>query len=55
VCEDIYGVTPKAIVDGHVDIKFPYIAQPLENIMEELLRNSFRATAEFYRKRLQLL
>jgi [3-methyl-2-oxobutanoate dehydrogenase (acetyl-transferring)] kinase len=54
VCEDTYGVTPEVIVDGHVDIKFPYIAQPLEYIMEELLKNSFRATVEFHRKRPQL-
>ncbi|KAJ3555829.1 hypothetical protein NM688_g2360 [Phlebia brevispora] len=35
---------PEVIVDGHVDIKFPYIKEHLEYIIFELVKNSLRAT-----------
>ncbi|XP_062520723.1 3-methyl-2-oxobutanoate dehydrogenase [lipoamide] kinase, mitochondrial-like [Corticium candelabrum] len=53
-CQHTYGVAPEVTVDGHVHVTFPYIAQPLEYILEELLKNSFRATVQFHKHRREL-
>lgn len=46
VCENKYGKAPNVVVNGHLNATFPYIQPPLEYILTELLKNSFRATAE---------
>ncbi|KAJ9071142.1 hypothetical protein DSO57_1000148 [Entomophthora muscae] len=50
ICEINYGVSPKLELSGHVDAKFKYCPVHLEYIAIELLKNAFRATAEFYQK-----
>lgn len=47
-CESKFGVAPKVIVDGHVNLEFAYISQPVEYILSELLKNAARATVEAY-------
>lgn len=49
LCTEKYGVAPKVKIDGHINYQFPYAPLPLEYIMPELLKNSFRATAENHR------
>lgn len=49
LCMEKYGVAPKIKIDGHINSHFPYLPLPLEYIMPELLKNSFRATAENHR------
>ncbi|KAK7087388.1 branched-chain alpha-ketoacid dehydrogenase kinase-like [Littorina saxatilis] len=46
VCQEKYGKAPEIVCNGHLNSTFPYIQPPLEYIMTELLKNSFRATAE---------
>lgn len=46
ICMDKYGVAPKLKIDGHTNVEFPYLSLPLEYILPELLKNSFRATCE---------
>ena len=50
ICMDKYGVAPKLKVDGHTNVEFPYLPLPLEYILPELLKNSFRATVENHRE-----
>ncbi|CAF0966771.1 unnamed protein product [Brachionus calyciflorus] len=49
LCMEKYGVAPKIKIDGHINSQFPYLPMPLEYIMPELLKNSFRATTENHR------
>ena len=49
LCMEKYGAAPKIKIDGHINSHFPYLPLPLEYIMPELLKNSFRATAENHR------
>lgn len=49
LCMDKYGVAPKIKIDGHINSQFPYLPLPLEYIMPEILKNSFRATTENHR------
>lgn len=49
ICQDKYGQAPKLKIDGHTNVVFPYIPLPLEYILPELLKNSFRATCEQHR------
>lgn len=46
VCEHTYGVAPGLIINGHTHAVFPYIAAPLEYILQELLKNAMRASVE---------
>ncbi|KAL8562605.1 hypothetical protein ACOMHN_045869 [Nucella lapillus] len=46
ICQEKYGNAPEMVVNGHLNSTFPYIQPPLEYILTELLKNSFRATAE---------
>lgn len=46
MCEEKYGVSPDVHVRGHVAVTFPYIPQPLDYILNELLKNAMRATVE---------
>lgn len=49
ICQDKYGKSPKLKLDGHTSVEFPYLSLPLEYILPELLKNSFRATCENHR------
>lgn len=49
ICLDKYGIAPNLKIDGHTTIEFPYLSLPLEYILPELLKNSFRATCENHR------
>lgn len=49
LCMDKYGTSPKIKIDGHTNAQFRYMPLPLEYIMPELLKNSFRATCEHHR------
>ena len=49
ICIDKYGISPKVKLDGHTNVAFPYLSLPLEYILPELLKNSFRATVENHR------
>lgn len=49
ICLDKYGRAPKLKLDGHTNVEFPYLSLPLEYILPELLKNSFRATCENHR------
>lgn len=49
ICTEKYGMAPKLKVDGHTNVEFPYLSLPLEYILPELLKNSFRATCENHR------
>nr|XP_032836931.1 3-methyl-2-oxobutanoate dehydrogenase [lipoamide] kinase, mitochondrial [Petromyzon marinus] len=46
VCEHKYGAAPLVRVNGHVAVRFPYLATPLDYILPELLKNAMRATME---------
>lgn len=46
VCEDKYGSAPEVRILGHVNVTFPYIPQPLDYILVEILKNALRATVE---------
>jgi len=41
-----YGKAPEVRVNGHLGSTFPYIPQPLDYIMHEMLKNSMRAHIE---------
>ena len=42
VCQNKYGNSPDFVINGHLNATFPYIQPPLEYILTELLKNSFR-------------
>ncbi|KZO97845.1 alpha-ketoacid dehydrogenase kinase [Calocera viscosa TUFC12733] len=48
LCESTLGVAPQLVVDGMADATFAYIPVHLEYILTELLKNSYRATAEHW-------
>ncbi|KZT56393.1 alpha-ketoacid dehydrogenase kinase [Calocera cornea HHB12733] len=48
LCESTLGVAPGLVVDGMDDATFAYIPTHLEYILTELLKNSYRATAEHW-------
>ncbi|XP_033123251.1 3-methyl-2-oxobutanoate dehydrogenase [lipoamide] kinase, mitochondrial-like [Anneissia japonica] len=41
-----YGYAPKVRIKGHIAATFPYIPQPLDYILPELIKNAMRATIE---------
>ena len=41
-CEMRYGFTPKVRINGHTGANFPYIMQPLDYMLPELIKNSLR-------------
>lgn len=45
-CELRYGYAPSVKVNGHTGVTFPYIIQPLDYMLPELLKNAMRATVE---------
>ncbi|ELT93703.1 hypothetical protein CAPTEDRAFT_160347 [Capitella teleta] len=46
MCEVKYGHAPEVRINGHLNASFPYIPQPLDYIMHEVLKNAMRATIE---------
>jgi len=46
MCELKYGHAPEVRVNGHLNALFPYILQPLDYVIHEMLKNSMRATCE---------
>lgn len=46
LCEGKYGFAPNVVLNGHLNATFPYIQPPLDYILTEILKNSFRATVE---------
>ena len=43
-----YGAAPEVQVHGDAAAVFPYIAEPLEYVLGELLKNAMRATVEHH-------
>lgn len=43
-----YGAAPEVEVRGDAAAVFPYIAEPLEYVLGELLKNAMRATVEHH-------
>jgi len=41
-----YGQAPEVRVNGHLGAKFPYIPQPVDYVIHEILKNSMRAHIE---------
>eukprot|EP01126_Amoeba_proteus_P004105 TRINITY_DN11399_c1_g1_i2.p1 TRINITY_DN11399_c1_g1~~TRINITY_DN11399_c1_g1_i2.p1 ORF type:complete len:206 (-),score=34.55 TRINITY_DN11399_c1_g1_i2:116-733(-) len=50
-CECAYGIYPELEIYGSKTVTIPYIANHLDYILRELLKNSFRATVEEARRR----
>ncbi|XP_033748063.1 3-methyl-2-oxobutanoate dehydrogenase [lipoamide] kinase, mitochondrial-like [Pecten maximus] len=46
LCRDRYGCAPKVQFQGHMSVKFPYMPQPVEYIVGEVMKNAMRATVE---------
>jgi len=46
MCIKRYGAAPEVIMDGRLDLTFPYIPTYLHYMMLELLKNAMRATME---------
>ncbi|CAH1801471.1 unnamed protein product [Owenia fusiformis] len=46
ICELKFGRAPNVRINGHLNTMFPYIAQPLDYILQEILKNAMRATVE---------
>ncbi|XP_065664320.1 branched-chain alpha-ketoacid dehydrogenase kinase isoform X2 [Hydra vulgaris] len=44
LCQHRFGYSPAVYVSGHTKATFPYIPAPVEYIMQELIKNSMRAT-----------
>lgn len=42
MCNEKYGLSPEVHVRGQVAVAFPYIPQPLDYIINELLKNAMR-------------
>lgn len=42
LCLSKYGCSPAIRLNGHLHARFPYIPQPLEYIMGEILKNAYR-------------
>ncbi|XP_071850276.1 branched-chain alpha-ketoacid dehydrogenase kinase-like [Apostichopus japonicus] len=47
-CELRYGYAPRVRLNGHVGAMFPYIIQPLDYILPEIIKNAMRATVEHH-------
>lgn len=47
-CELRYGRAPRVRFNGHVGATFPYITQPLDYILPEIIKNAMRATVEHH-------
>ncbi|KAI8873683.1 alpha-ketoacid dehydrogenase kinase [Ramicandelaber brevisporus] len=51
ICEANYGIAPVFRISGHLDSTFQYIPVHLQYILEEALKNAYRATVEHSQKR----
>jgi len=50
LCEATLGASPSIVIDGYSEATFAYVPVHLEYILTEILKNSFRATVEQYKK-----
>ena len=50
MCEVKYGQAPDLKLNGHLTKTFPYIPQPLDYILMELIKNAMRCVT-YYEKR----
>jgi pyruvate dehydrogenase kinase 2/3/4 len=48
MCLRKYGIAPRVVVQGRLDLTFPYIPTYLHYILLELLKNALRATTEHH-------
>lgn len=46
MCEVKYGHAPEVRLNGHLSATFPYIPQPLDYILHEIIKNAMRSTVE---------
>ena len=46
LCTRAHGDAPEVTIHGRKDLSFPYISAHISYIMQELLKNSMRATVE---------
>ncbi|OWF46554.1 3-methyl-2-oxobutanoate dehydrogenase [lipoamide] kinase, mitochondrial-like [Mizuhopecten yessoensis] len=46
LCRDRYGCAPNVQLLGHMSVQFPYMPQPVEYIVGEVMKNAMRATVE---------
>ena len=42
MCEIKYGHAPEVRINGHLNATFPYIPQPLDYVLHEMLKNCMR-------------
>mmetsp|Transcript_2165 Transcript_2165/g.4920 ORF Transcript_2165/g.4920 Transcript_2165/m.4920 type:complete len:447 (+) Transcript_2165:180-1520(+) len=47
-CRHTYGIAPLCNIGGNINTAFPFIPEHLSLIVIEILKNSMRATVEFY-------
>ena len=50
MCQKKYGEAPEVIINGRLDLTFPYIPTYLHYMLLELIKNAMRATMEKYNK-----
>jgi len=48
MCNRKYGDSPEVIINGRLDLTFPYVPTHLHYIILELLKNSMRATVDWH-------
>lgn len=46
LCDGAYGRAPELLIDGDTDAQFTYVPSHIEYVLNELLKNAFRATTE---------
>eukprot|EP00434_Breviolum_minutum_P012120 symbB.v1.2.010686.t1/scaffold685.1/size172784/4 len=46
LCEELYGTRPKVHLEGELDTKLSFVPEHLNFMLQEILKNSFRATLE---------
>ncbi|CAE8684535.1 unnamed protein product [Polarella glacialis] len=46
LCCDLYGDKPKVVLDGQLDTELSFVPEHLSFMLQEILKNAFRATVE---------